>query len=436
MSIYQQRKALVASLIGNSIEWFDYFLYGTAASLVFGKLFFPKSDPTVGLLLSYLTFAIPFFIRPLGGIIFSHIGDKIGRKKTLVFTLMLMGGSTVLIGLLPTYESWGLAAPVLLITLRVIQGLGIGGEWGGALLLAVENSDKKKRGLFGSVPQMGVPIGMLMGTAAMSIMTAITDDKEFLSWGWRVPFVLSLILVIIGLWIRGGIDESPVFEETKQKGEISKLPIADTFKYHWKEVLLATGMKVVETAPFYILTTFVITYATGNLKLDKTGVLNAVTIASLVTTILIPLMGRWADKHGRKPMYIWGTLFMLLFAFPYFWLLNLGTIFSVTVATIIGLGIIWAPITAVLGTLYSEIFSTNVRYTGVTVGYQLGAALAGGTAPLIATYLLKQYNTWVAVAIYLVVTCLISLISILFVRETKNVELTNIGKNWLNYTQE
>ncbi|GAX88581.1 MFS transporter [Effusibacillus lacus] len=429
MSKNQQRRALVASLIGNSIEWFDYFLYGTAASLVFGKLFFPKSDPTVGLLLSYLTFAIPFFIRPLGGIIFSHIGDKIGRKKTLVLTLMLMGGSTVLIGLLPTYESWGLAAPVLLITLRVIQGLGIGGEWGGALLLAVENSDKKKRGLFGSVPQMGVPIGMLMGTAAMSIMTAVTDDKEFLSWGWRVPFVLSMILVVIGLWIRGGIDESPVFEETKQKGEISKLPIADTFKYHWKEVLLATGMKVVETAPFYILTTFVITYATGNLKLDKTGVLNAVTIASLVTTILIPLMGRWADKHGRKPMYIWGTLFMLLFVFPYFWLLNLGTIFSVTVATIIGLGVIWAPITAVLGTLYSEIFSTNVRYTGVTVGYQLGAALAGGTAPLIATYLLKQYNTWVAVAIYLAITCLISLFSILLVKETKHVELTNVGKN-------
>ncbi|MEK3808696.1 MFS transporter [Metabacillus sp. SLBN-84] len=416
------KKALVASLIGSSIEWYDYFLYGTIAALIFSKLYFPSGDPVVGLMLAYTSFALPFFIRPLGGIIFSHIGDKIGRKKTLVMTLSLMGGATVLIGLLPTYESIGIWAPILLILLRLVQGLGIGGEWGGALLLATEYAPPKKRGFFGSIPQMGVTIGLLLGTLSISVMTLLPND-QFEAWGWRVPFVLSALLVLLGLWIRNGIDETPAFKEAKESGTISKVPLVDTFKYHWKEVLIAVGAKVVETAPFYIFGTFIISYATSNLNFDRSDTLNAVTIATFVTTIMIPFMGKLSDKVGRKPLYIGGTIGMILYAFPYFYLLSLDSVFWLTVATVIGLGIIWAPITAVLGTMFSEIFSTSVRYTGVTVGYQLGAALAGGTAPLIATALLSAYNnSFIPVAIYMIAAAIISLTAVLFTKETRPVE--------------
>ncbi|USK32062.1 MHS family MFS transporter [Bacillus sp. F19] len=415
-------KALIASLIGSSIEWYDYFLYGTIAALIFSKLYFPSGDPVVGLMLAYTSFALPFFIRPLGGVIFSHIGDKIGRKKTLVMTLSLMGGATVLIGFLPTYEAIGIWAPILLITLRLIQGLGIGGEWGGALLLATEYAPPKKRGFFGSIPQMGVTIGLLLGTLSISLMTLL-PNAQFEAWGWRVPFILSALLVFIGLWIRNGIDETPAFQEAKESGNISKVPLIDTFKYHWKEVLVAVGAKVVETAPFYIFGTFIISYATGTLGFERSSTLNAVTIATLITTIMIPFMGKLSDKVGRKPLYIGGTVAMILFAFPYFYLLSLDSVLWLTVATIIGLGIIWAPITAVLGTMFSEIFSTSVRYTGVTVGYQLGAAIAGGTAPLIATALLNAYdNSFVPVALYIIAASIISLIAVSFTRETRPID--------------
>jgi len=416
-------KALVASLIGSSIEWFDYFLYGTVASLVFNKLFFPNTDPVVGLLLSYLSFSLTFFIRPLGGLVFSHIGDKIGRKKTLVLTLSLMGTATVLIGFLPDYNTIGIWAPILLFILRLVQGLGIGGEWGGALLLAVEYAGKNQRGFYGSVPQMGVTIGMLLGTLSISLMSLLPED-QFLSWGWRVPFILSAVLVFIGLWIRNGIEETPAFQEAKQTGNIAKVPLIDTFRYHWKSVLIAVGAKVVETGPFYIFSTFVIAYATKYLGYDKVTALNAVTIATLVATVAIPFMGKWSDKIGRKPLYIGGTIAIMLFAFPYFYLLSLKSAVWLTVATVIALGILWAPVTAVLGTLFSEIFSTQVRYTGVTVGYQLGAAIAGGTAPLIATALLNLYhNSWVPVALYLILTGAISLAAIAATRETKDTHL-------------
>jgi metabolite-proton symporter len=414
-------KALVASLIGSSIEWYDFFLYGTIAALVFNKMFFPSTDPVVGLLLAYASFAIPFFIRPLGGVIFSHIGDKIGRKKTLVLTLSLMGGATVLIGLLPTYETIGIWAPILLITLRLVQGLGIGGEWGGALLLAVEYAPKGRKGFFGSVPQTGVTIGLLLGTLSITIMNQLPEN-EFLAWGWRVPFILSAVLVFLGLWIRNGIDETPAFQEAKETGNIAKVPLIDTFRYHWKAVLVAVGTKAGETAPFYIFSTFVITYAKGQ-GYSTTSVLNAVTIGTLVSTIAIPLMGVLSDKLGRKPLFIGGMIAMILYMFPYFYILSLGSTLWLTIATIIGLGILWAPVTAVLGTLFSEIFSTNVRYTGVTVGYQLGAALAGGTAPLIATALMNSFNnSWVPVAIYIMLIGVISLIAIFSVRETKNLD--------------
>ncbi len=417
MNKKQTRRVLIASLVGSSIEWFDYFLYGTVAALVFNQLFFVTEDPTVGLLLAYASFALAFFIRPFGGIIFSHIGDRIGRKKTLVVTLSLMGVATFGMGLLPTYQAIGIWAPILLITLRLVQGLGIGGEWGGALLLAVEYAPPEKRGLYGSIPQMGVTIGMFMGTIALWLMTMLPEES-FMTWGWRVPFILSALLVIFGLWIRKGIDETPEFKKVQESGEVPKLPIVDTLKYHWREVLIAIGAKVVETAPFYIFSTFVVSYATTNLEFTRTSTLTAVMIATVVTTILIPVMGNLSDKVGRKRLFVAGTIAMALFAFPYFWLLQQGSVALLIIATVIGLGIIWAPITAVLGTMFSEIFDAKIRYTGISLGYQIGAAVAGGTAPLVATALLVRFdNSYIPVAIYIIFTAVISLVAIWAVKD-------------------
>ncbi|MHC8517725.1 MFS transporter [Sporosarcina sp. ITBMC105] len=419
----QLNRVLIASLVGSSIEWFDYFLYGTVAALVFNQMFFVNEDPTVGLLLAYASFALAFFIRPFGGIIFSHIGDRIGRKKTLILTLSLMGIATFGMGLLPTYQAIGIWAPILLITLRLIQGLGIGGEWGGALLLAVEYAPPEKRGFFGSVPQMGITIGMMLGTLALSIMTLLPEGS-FMTWGWRVPFILSALLVVFGLWIRKGIDETPSFKEVQQRGEIAKLPIVTTLKTHWREVLIAIGAKVVETAPFYIFSTFVVSYATSYLDYSRTATLNAVMVATIVTTILIPIMGKLSDKVGRKPLYVFGTIAMLLFAFPYFWMIQQGSVALLVIATVIGLGVIWAPITAVLGTMFSEIFSAEVRYTGISLGYQIGAAVAGGTAPLVATALLAEFNnSYIPVALYIMFTAVVSLIAIWAVKDRKNQAL-------------
>lgn len=424
MSKNQMVKVWIASLVGSSIEWFDYFLYGTVAALVFNQVFFVADDPTVGLLLSYASLALAFFIRPLGGVIFSHIGDRIGRKKTLVVTLTIMGVATVLMGLLPTYQAIGVAAPILLITLRLVQGIGIGGEWGGSLLLAVEYAPKDKRGLFGAFPQMGVTIGMFLGSGALTFITSVVSQDAFISWGWRIPFIASAVLVIFGLWIRKGLDETPSFKKVQESGEIPKLPIVDIFKYHWKEVLIAIGGKVVETAPFYIFATFIVSYGTSNLGFTNTQVLVAVMIATIITTLLMPVMGSLSDKIGRKKVYIWGTIGMILYAFPYFLLLEQRTFATLLIATIIGLGIIWAPITAVLGTMFSEIFDAKVRYTGVSLGYQIGAAVAGGTAPLVATALLVQFNnSYVPVAIYIILTAVISLIAVFSVREKSNKEL-------------
>jgi metabolite-proton symporter len=410
-----RRRVLIASLTGSAIEWFDYFLYGTVAALVFNRLFFPNFDPLVGLMLSYLSFSLPFFVRPFGGFVFSHIGDRIGRKQTLILTLTLMGVSTFLIGTLPSYDSIGVWAPILLVILRVIQGIGIAGEWGGALLLAYEYAPADKKGFYGSIPQMGIPLGMVFSTLALSMMTLL-PDADFLAWGWRVPFLLSAVLVLLGLWMRIGIDETPAFREMKKTGNVARIPLVDTLKYHWRAVLIATGAKVVETAPFYVFTTFVVSYATGNLKIDRFTVLNSITLAALITTVAIPFMGMLSDRFGRKTVFLTGTALMALFAFPYFMLLDLKTTWSILLATVVAVGLIWAPINATLGSLMAEIFSTQVRYTGITLGSQIGAAVAGGTAPLVATWLLGQYNGWAAIATYIVACAVVSFIAVACVR--------------------
>lgn len=420
------KRVLAASLIGSAIEWFDYFLYATMTALIFDRLFFPKFDPMVGQMLAYLTFALPFFIRPLGGFIFSHIGDKIGRKKTLVLTLSLMGISTFGIGILPTYDQIGVWAAVLLVALRIIQGLGISGEWGGALLLAFEYAPSNRKGLFGSVPQLGVPLGLVLATGALSLVSLLPQE-QFMSWGWRLPFIGSILLVFVGLWIRKGVDETPAFRETQKAGKIASVPIVDTFRDHWREVLIATGAKVVETAPFYLFTTFIIGYATKQLKLPDFYAINSVTIASIVTIIFIPIMGLMSDIIGRKKVFLLGCILMALYAFPYYMILDTRTVTGLLIATIIGAGIIWAPLTATLGTLMSEMFSARVRYTGITLGYQIGAALAGGTAPFIASLLLYHFqDAWLSVAVYIILCAVISFVSVMFARPHKDPHHTEI----------
>ncbi|MFD6950300.1 MFS transporter [Nocardiopsis sp. TSRI0078] len=415
-------KILAASLTGSTIEWFDFFLYGTAAALVFDELFFPSEDPFVSLMLSYLTFSLTFFIRPLGGVLFSHIGDRIGRKKTLVITLSLMGGATMLIGLLPTYESVGILAPILLVVLRIVQGMGIGGEWGGALLLAYEYAPRNRRGLFGSVPQMGITSGMLLASLALTLMSLLPDE-QFETWGWRVPFVASVLLVLLGLWIRSGIDETPSFRKAREEGGVARLPVVETFRFHWRAVLVTVGAKVAETAPFYIFGTFVVGYATGTLSFDDTTALNAVTAGAIVATVCIPLSGRLSDTFGRQRVYLVGAVLLALFTVPYFLMLDTGVPLVLVLATVLGLGVFWPPVTATIGTLCSEIFSTRVRYTGVTLGYQIGAAAAGGTAPLIATWLLSRFDdSWMPIAAYMALTAVVSIVAVSLAHRASNAE--------------
>lgn len=405
-------RVLVGSLSGSAIEWFDFFLYATAAALIFDKQFFPTDDPAISLMLSYLSLSLTFFIRPFGGIVFSHIGDKIGRKKTLVITLSLMGGATIAIGLLPTYAQVGVLAPVLLILCRIIQGLAIGGEWGGALLLAYEYAPKNRRGFFGSVPQTGVTIGMLLSTIAFALVSSLPTGA-FESWGWRLPFIASVVLVFVGLWIRKGLAETPAFREAKESGNVAKLPIKDTLRDHWRSVLVAVGAKVVETGPFYIFATFVVSYATGTLGMQQSVVLNAVSAAAFVSTLAILAMGRLSDRLGRPAVFLGGTLLIALFAAPFFLLLDLRVDWAVYAAVVLGLGIVWPPVTATLGTLMSETFTTRVRYTGVTLGYQIGAALAGGTAPLLATWLLSRFDgAWWPIAVYMVGLAVVALVAV------------------------
>lgn len=430
----KQRKAAIASLIGSSIEYYDYLLYGTIATLVFNKLFFANFDPAIGLLVALASFGIPYFFRPLGGIIFSHIGDRVGRKTTLILTLGMMGVSTAAIGLLPTYDSIGIWAPILLVLLRLVQGIAVGGEWGGALLLSVEYADENKRGFAGSIPMMGSAIGMILATATMAVATLL-PDSIFLAWGWRVPFVASLVLVFIGLWIRSDLAETPDFEKTKSEGKVSSLPISDALKHHWKDILLTAGVKAIETAPFYMFATFVISYATNTLKMPESSVLTAITVGTLVSILIIPIAGKLADRVGTGKVFTGGTFAVMLFIIPFFMLLSLRSTFVLTVAIMIGFAI-WSVITAVLGTMFVEIYRPEIRYTGISLGYQLGAAVFGGTVPLLSTYLINKFNSWMPVAIYLILLGVMALICNSIIKrrlggqsERMNIKSSNVISN-------
>lgn len=409
-------RVLIGSLSGSTIEWFDFLVYGTVAALVFNRTFFVTDDPFLSMMFSMASFALTFFFRPVGGVIFAHIGDRIGRKKTLFITLMLMGGGTVAIGLTPDYETIGIAAPLLLVLFRILQGVGIGGEWGGALLLSYEYAPKDRRGVYGAVPQMGISIGLALASGVIALLTLMPED-EFLSWGWRIPFVASVVLLAVGMWIRSQVDETPAFRKVRESGTVVRLPIVEVLRNHWRAVLVAIGAKAAETGPFYIFGTYVIAYATNVLDVRDNVVLGAVAIAAIVATIWMPIFGRISDRVPRALLYRVVAALTIAYAFPYYLILGSGSELAVVVATVIGFGFLWGSVNAILGTLIAESFSPEIRYSGATLGYQLGAAIFGGTAPLIATALTAASGgAWWPVSIYVIVCASLGLLASFFVR--------------------
>lgn len=409
-------RVLIGSLSGSTIEWFDFLVYGTVAALVFNRTFFVTDDPFLSMMFSMASFALTFFFRPVGGVIFAHIGDRIGRKKTLFITLMLMGGGTVAIGLTPDYETIGIAAPLLLVLFRILQGIGIGGEWGGALLLSYEYAPKHRRGLYGAVPQMGISIGLALASGVIALLTLMPED-DFLSWGWRIPFVASVVLLAVGMWIRSQVDETPAFRKVRESGTVVRLPIVEVLRNHWRAVLVAIGAKAAETGPFYIFGTYVIAYATNVLDVRNNVVLGAVALAAIVATIWMPIFGRISDRIPRALLYRVIAALTIAYAFPYYLILGAGSELAVVVATVIGFGFLWGSVNAILGTLIAESFSPEIRYSGATLGYQLGAAIFGGTAPLIATALTAASGgAWWPVSIYVIVCASLGLLASFFVR--------------------
>ena len=417
-------QVIVASFIGTTIEWYDFFLYGTAAALVFNKLFFPNIDPLLGTLAAFGTYGVGFFARPLGGLVFGHYGDKIGRKTMLVLSLLIMGLATFFIGLLPSYDSIGIWAAVGLVVLRLLQGFGVGGEWGGAVLLAVEHAPSGRRGFFGSWAQMGVPMGLLLSTVIFDLFVARLPEEQFLSWGWRAPFLLSIVLVGVGLFVRLKILETPAFRQVQETQTEARMPIVDVVRQHPKNVLLAMGMRMAENGIFYILTVFVLTYVTQQLGLMRSTVLTGVIIAAVVSLFSTPAFGAISDHLGRRWVYLFGAVFSLLFSFPFFWLLDTKAPVVIWLAIVIGLVLGHDPMYGPQAAYFSELFGTRLRYSGASIGYQLASVLAGGLSPLIATSLLAWAGSYWPVALYAVALSLITIVSTYLASETFQKDIT------------
>lgn len=408
-SAADMRKVAAASFIGSAIEWYDFFLFGTASALVFSKVFFPGADPLAGTLLAFATFGVGFFFRPLGGIIAGHLGDRVGRKKTLVVTLLVMGVATTLVGALPTYYQIGITAPILLVILRICQGLAVGGEWGGAALIAIEHAPENRRGFFGSWPQMGVPAGLLLSSGVMTIVTMMPDD-DFLAWGWRIPFLLSIVMVAVGLFIRTRIEEPPSFKALQESGKREKSPLLHVLKTYPKEVLLSAGIRFADNVLYYVFATFGLSYMTTVLGLPNTIALGGVLIAAAIELITMPMFGALSDRIGRKPVVIGGAVIMLLSAFPFFWLVGTDNPLLIIVACTTTISFAHAMVFAPLSSWFGEMFGTGVRYSGVSVGFQLGALLSGAPTPFLATWLLsKNDNSYVPIAFMVIIAGLVTL---------------------------
>ncbi len=402
------RRVLLSSILGTAVEWYDFLIYAVATALVFNRLFFPSADPALSSIISFGTYGVGFFARPLGAAVFGHFGDRIGRKAMLAATIVIMGLGTFLIGLLPTYAQIGLAAPALLVALRFLQGIGLGGEWGGAVLMVVENAAPRRRGLLGAMVQMGYPLGNIAAIGTFALVTQM-PERDFLAWGWRLPFLVSILLVGIGLFIRLRLLETPAFRSLEAGRGIARVPIAEVLTTHRRPFLIAVGLKVSEIAWLSIAGVFVIAYATGKLGLPRAGILHALLLASVIALFTIPLYGWLSDILGRRTLFLASCLFSALFAFPLFWLLDTRDMTWVTLAIVLGINCGQMVGFSVGAPWYSELFPTRLRYTGASLGFQIGAALSGGLTPLIAASLLAWSGgaPW-PIAVYLVACALLT----------------------------
>jgi metabolite-proton symporter len=418
-------EAVIASTIGTTIEWYDFFLYGLAAGDIFRDLFFPTADPFTGLMASFGTFAVGFVLRPVGGAIFGHLGDRVGRKSTLVATLLMMGVSTLLIGTLPTYATIGIAAPILLTLLRVVQGIGVGGEWGGSVLLALEYGHRGRRGFFASWPQAGVPLGLLSSSGVVWLCHAAMSREAFVEWGWRIPFLLSGLLIAVGLLIRLRILETPLFRKLQESNAVAASPLMEVVRRNWRDVLLVAGARFGENACFYLFGIYVITYGKDVLGVERDLMLMAVILAAFLEFFTIPLYGLLSDRWSRRRVYSFGCLFLIAIALPYYALLETRDPTWIVLAVIVSLAGAHGLLYSVQASLIPELFGTRVRYSGASIGYQLAAPLAGGPAPMIAAALVHALpgRNW-PLASYIMAMSAISLVCVIALTETSRRDIS------------
>jgi metabolite-proton symporter len=410
------RRVALASLVGTTVEWYDFFIYASAAGLVFSQLFFTALDPATALLASFATIGVSFVARPLGGVIAGHLGDRLGRKRMLVATLLVMGLSTVGVGLLPTYASIGVAAPILLLVLRLLQGLSAGGEWGGAALMAVEHAPPGRRGFFGTYPQVGVPIGLILANLVFLVVSTSTTPEQFLSWGWRIPFLLSVVLIGVGLFVRARVDESPVFAKLRAQRARRSAPMLSVLRNQPRALLVAIGLFIANNMIGYLLIAFITSYGTRVLMLPSSTMLAVGIVGAVVWGVAIVWSGAWSDRVGRRRVYLIGTIALLVWSFPFFLLLDTASLPLMLLAVAVlgvGLGLTYGPQAAA----YAELFPADVRYSGASFAYAIGAVLGGGFAPLIAQALIGATGTSLSVSAYMVVVCLITLAAVLAMRE-------------------